>query len=88
MSIANLESVFIALGTQQVMQMCLIVICDLYCSSMFLHIILQTVRFSKKKKKILNKRYVLIFFTTFGRKISHSKKNGARYDQKCVSVFM
>jgi hypothetical protein len=31
---------------------------------------------------------VLIFSTTFVWNISHSKKNSARYDQKCVSVFM
>ena len=28
------------------------------------------------------------FSTTFVWNISHSKKNWARYDQKCISVFM
>ena len=34
------------------------------------------------------KMCVLIFCTTFVWDISHSKKKWARYDQKCISVFM
>jgi hypothetical protein len=40
------------------------------------------------EKKLLNTKYVLIFSTTFVWKISHSKKTWARYDQKCILVFM
>ena len=35
-----------------------------------------------------HKMRVLIFCTTFVWNISHSKKNWARYDQKCISVCM
>jgi hypothetical protein len=35
-----------------------------------------------------HKLCVLIFSTIFIRKISHSKKNGARYDKKCILVFI
>ena len=39
------------------------------------------------EKKLLNIKCVLISSTTFLWNISHSKKNWARYDQKCISVF-
>jgi hypothetical protein len=41
-----------------------------------------------KKKVIEHKIRVLIFSTTFFRNISHSKKNLAIYDQKCMLIFM
>jgi hypothetical protein len=41
-----------------------------------------------RKKATENTMCVLIFCTTFVRKISHSKKNWARYDQKCVLGFV
>jgi len=44
------------------------------------------VQFLEKKKKLLNIKCVLIFSTTFVQKISHSKKNSARY-HKCTYVF-
>jgi len=34
------------------------------------------------------KMCVLIFSTTFVWNISHSQKNWARYDQKCILVFI
>jgi hypothetical protein len=37
---------------------------------------------------IEHKMCVLMFSKTFVWNISHSKKNWARYDQKCVLVFM
>ena len=51
------------------------------------HIISQIARFSKKKI-IEHKMCVLIFSTTFVWNISHSKKNSARYDTKCILVLM
>jgi len=38
----------------------------------------------RKKKKLLSIKCVLIFYTYFVWKISHSKKNLARYAQKCL----
>ena len=45
--------------------------------------------FSRERKKVTeHKTCVLIFSTTFVWNISHSKENWARYDQKCILVFM
>ena len=44
--------------------------------------------FRKKKKVIGPKMCVLIFSTFFVWHISHPKKNWARYDKKCVLLFM
>ena len=41
-----------------------------------------------RKKVTEHKMCVLIFCTTFVWNISHSKKNLARYGQKCISVYM
>ena len=48
MSITQPESVSVALGIQHVLRMRSIVICDLPRSTIFLHIISQMSRFSKK----------------------------------------
>ena len=40
------------------------------------------------KKKLLSIMCVLIFSTTFSWSIFHSKKNWARYDKKCVLIFI
>ena len=39
-------------------------------------------------KKLFTTKCVLIFSTTFVSNISHSKQNYARYDHKCILVFM
>ena len=44
--------------------------------------------FGGGKKVTGHKMRVLIFCTTFVRNISHSKHKWARYDQKCILVFM
>jgi hypothetical protein len=44
--------------------------------------------FKKTKKLFEHKIFVLIFSTAFIWNISHSNKNWARYDQKCILVFM
>jgi len=38
-------------------------------------------------KGVEHKMHILIFSTTLVWNISHSKKNWARYDQKCILIF-
>jgi len=73
------ECVFVALGIQHAMRMRHIIICGLASSTTFFYIISWTAQFSKKKRVIELKVWVLIFSTNFIWHISHSKKNWARY---------
>ena len=79
------ECVFVTLGTQHATRMRHIVTRGLPCSTIFFHIITLMARSSKKKTE--SKMRVSIFSTTFVWNIFHSKKNGARYDQKYILVF-
>jgi hypothetical protein len=54
--------------------------------SIFLHFLINSMIFGKKK--LLNKKCFLIFYTTLVWKICQSKKNWVRYDGKCILVFV
>jgi hypothetical protein len=56
--------------------------------NIFLHYLINGTIFEKKKRVPGHKMCVLIFSTTFVWNISHSKKNWARYIEKCILVFM
>jgi hypothetical protein len=73
-SVTYSEGVFAALIIQHAKRMRHTVICCLSGSTIFLYI-------PGEKKVTENKMRALIFSKTFVRKISHSKKNGARHDQ-------
>ena len=79
-SITHSDCVSAALVTQQAMHMPHIV-CHLWPAQLyniFPHYLINGKGFRKKVKE--HEMNVLIFFTTFVRNISHSKKNWARYD--------
>jgi len=79
--------VCMALVTQQWMCMNHIVICVLSpIHSICPHYL--TNGMIKKKKKLLDIKFDLIFSTTFISNISHSKKKWARWNQNCALVFM
>jgi len=59
------------------------VICGVSGSTIFFHIISQRARRPKKKDTKLH-----FDFSTNLSETSHSKKNSAIYDQKCILVFM
>jgi len=56
-------------------------------SRIFFHITPQTIRFSKKNI-IEYKMCIVIFSASFIWNVSLSKNNLARYDKKCILVFM
>jgi len=64
-SITYPEYVFAALGIQHEMRMRHIVNCGLSGSPTFFCIIPPTARFSRERKKLLNKKCVLIYSTTY-----------------------
>ena len=70
--ITNSECASVALSIQHVMRMRHIVVCVLVDSTIFIHVISQTARFSKKKKSVVGYEMpVLGFSTTDTRSISH-----------------
>ena len=75
---------FVALGTQHEMRMRRIVICGMPGSTISFRIILWTTQFAKES--YWTYMCVVAFSTNFVWKVSHYKKNWARYDQKCTRV--
>ena len=84
-SVTYSEFVCVASIIQRAVSMRHIVYSSIACFgfTVFFHIINGTIF----GKTLLNRKYVVIFSTTFIENISLSKKNSARYDQKCVLVF-
>jgi len=93
-NITYYECACVALVIQYAMRMRHIAICGLSRAT-FLHIISKTARFSGQRERererervTEHKMCVLISSPTLVRNIFHSKKNWARYDQKCILVLM
>ena len=81
-SITYSEHVFVALG----MQWACTILSSVACPAVQYFSTLPHKRhdFRKKKKTIEHQMCVLLLPSTFVWNISHSKKNWARYDQKCI----
>ena len=85
-NISHSECVFVALGIQQAhAPYCYLCPARLYY--IFPHYLINGMIFGKKKW-LSNMKCVLIFSTSLVWHISHSKKNLARFDQKCILVFI
>jgi len=83
--VLSYERVFVAIYIQRSMRMYHIVICGLPHSTTFSHH--YPINSMIKKKKLLKMR-VLSLSTILVWNTFHSKKNWARYDRKCVLVFV
>ena len=70
------------------MRVCHIVVCGLLGSRIFFPHLLTNGTISKKKRVTEPKTCVLIVYTAFVWNIFHSKKNCARYNKKCILVFI
>jgi len=81
------EYVFVALVIQYAMRVRRIILSSVASLAAPYFPTLSHKRHHFRKKVIEHKMYVLIFSTTFVWNVSHSKKNWAIYDHKCVLVF-
>jgi len=78
--------VFVALGIQQ--QCSCAILPSVSCSALQYFSTFCHKRYGFRKTVTEHKICVLIFSTTFVWNIFHSKKKWARYDKKCILVFM
>jgi len=85
-SVTYCDCGFVSSVIQHGKSMRLIVICGLHPLEYFSTLSHKRHFFLEKGTE--HKMCVLIFSTTFVWNISHSKKNWARYDQKCILVFI
>jgi len=76
-------STLAALGIQHAMHMC-----HMVCPTLQYFSTLTQKRHDFRKKITEHKMCFLFFSTTFIWNIFHSKKNWARYDQKCTLIFL
>jgi len=77
--------VFVALGIQNAMRMCHIVICSLRGSTIFYT--LPRKRHDCRKKKVTEHKMCVLIFCTLVWNNSHPKNNSAKYYQKRTLVF-
>jgi hypothetical protein len=87
MCITCSESVFVALVIQHTERMRRVVL-SVACPILPYFSTLSHKMHDFREKAIEHKMYEFIFSTNFAWNISHFKKNWARYDEKCVLVFM
>jgi len=81
------ECVFVASVIQHAKRICCKIVSSVTCVTVpyFSHYLINGKIF---RKTLPNIKCVMIFSTTSVRNISHSKKNSARQDHKCIQVFM
>jgi len=87
MNITYFKCVYVAFVIQYTMRMLHFVVCRLCGCNVFFHTISKLHDF-RKKKKIIERKMCFDFLYKFLRNVSDFEKNLARYDHKCISVYM
>ena len=88
-SITQSERMFVALSIQHLMRMRRTILSCVACRSVSYISTLSHKRLHFRKKKVTERKVrVLILSTTFDGNILHSTMNWARYDHKCLRMFI